>query len=143
MPGLSNYLQNKLIDRLFRGQPYTFLSPLYVGLFTNTPTPAGGTEVTGGSYARSAIASSLVNWSGTQAAGSVLASSGTTGTTSNNANIFFPSPTTNWGTVTHFGVFDDLVGGNLLFYGSLNLPRTIQTGDLITFPANSLVIQVV
>lgn len=143
MPGLSNYLQNKLIDRLFRGQTYTFPTTLYVGLFTNTPTAAGGTEITGGSYTRSAVIANLVNWSGTQASGSVLTSSGTTGTTSNNGNIYFLAPTANWGTVAYFGIFDSASGGNLLFYGPLNLSRTIQTGDLVTFPAASLVVQMV
>jgi hypothetical protein len=45
------------------------LNQLYFGLFTVTPSDTGGgTEVTGGSYARVSLASTLANWAGTQSA---------------------------------------------------------------------------
>lgn len=139
MSAMSNYLENSLVDQLFRGQSAPTTSTLYVGLLTAAPNDAGGgTEVSGGSYARVAVTSSLANWAGTQSAGSTTASSGTGGQTSNNAAITFPTPTAGWGTVTHFGIYDASSGGNLLFYGQLTIAKTINEADTVTFPAASL-----
>lgn len=144
MAAMSDYLENKLIDQLFRGQAYTFPTTVYVGLLTAAPSDTGGgTEVSGGSYARVAVASSLANWAGTQGAGTTTASSGTTGTTSNNGNITFPAPTANWGVVTSVGVYDALSGGNLLIYGALTINKTINNGDSApVFQAGTLSFQI-
>ena len=143
MSAKTDYLENKIIDWLFRGQTFTPPATLYVGLFTANPSDTGGgTEVTGGSYARVAVTGSLANWAGTQSAGSTTASSGTGGTTSNNNAITFPSPTANWGVVTGFGVFDAASGGNLLIYGSLTTSKTINNGDAApSFAAGALTYQ--
>ncbi len=139
MSAMSDYLENKLIDQLFRGQAAPTTSTLYVGLLTAAPSDTGGgTEVAGGSYARVSVGSSLANWSGTQSAGSTAASSGTGGQTSNNAAITFPTPSAGWGTVTHFGIYDAASGGNLLFWGALTIAKTINQADTVTFPAASL-----
>lgn len=139
MSAMSDYLENKLIDQLFRGQTAPATSTLYVGLLTAAPSDAGGgTEVSGGAYARVAVASSLANWAGTQSAGSSTASSGTGGQTSNNTAITFPTPTAGWNTVTHFGIYDAATGGNLLFWGALTIAKTINEADTVTFPAASL-----
>jgi hypothetical protein len=136
---MSDYLENKLIDQLFRGQSAPTTTNLYVGLLTAAPSDTGGgTEVSGGSYARVTVASSLANWAGTQSAGSTVASSGTGGQTSNNAAITFPTPSAGWGTVTHFGIYDASSGGNLLFWGALTISKTINQADTVTFPAASL-----
>jgi hypothetical protein len=136
---MSDFLENKLIDQLFRGQTAPTTTTLYVGLLTAAPSDAGGgTEVTGGSYARVAVTSSLANWAGTQAAASTVASSGTGGQTSNNAAITFATPSATWGTVTHFGIYDASTAGNLLFWGALTISKTINQADTVTFPAASL-----
>lgn len=139
MSAMSNYLENKMVDQLFRGQTAPTTSTLYVALLTAAPSDSGGgTEVSGGAYARVAVTSSLANWAGTQSAGSTTASSGTGGQTSNNVAITFPTPTATWGTVTHFGIYDASTGGNLLFYGALTISKTINQADTVTFPAASL-----
>jgi hypothetical protein len=130
MAALSDYLENKLIDALLRAQAFAMPATTYVGLLTSAPTDAGGgAEVSGGSYARVAVASSLANWAGTQGAASTAVSTGTTGTTSNNAAIAFPAPTANWGVVTHFGVYDAANAGNLLFFGALGASKTVNNAD--------------
>lgn len=153
MAAMTDFLENKLIDWLFRGQAIGITgasagagsgpTSLYVGLFTTNPTDTGGgTEVSGGSYARVTVASSTTNWAGTQSAGSTAASSGTGGTTSNNGAITFPAPTANWGTVTGFGVFDASTSGNLLFYAALTTNKTINNGDAApSFAAGALTFQ--
>lgn len=143
MAAITDYLENKLIDQLFRGQAYTFPTGLHVGLLTAAPSDStGGTEVSGNAYARQNLAPSLTNWAGTQGATTTVASSGTSGTTSNNVAITFPTPTASWGTVTHFGVWDAASSGNLLVYGSLNIAKTINQGDTVTFPISSLSFQI-
>jgi len=141
---MSDYLENKLLDTLLRAQSYTMPTTVYVGLATSTGSDAAcGTEVSGGSYARVAVTSSLANWAGTQSAGSTTASSGTGGTTSNNAAVTFPAPTANWGTVTEFCVFDASTSGNLLFRAALTASKTINSGDAApSFAIGALTFQI-
>lgn len=144
MAVLSDYLENKLIDQIFRGQAYTFPSTLYVGLLTAAPDDTGGgTEISGGSYARVAVACSLANWAGTQSAGSTGASSGTGGTTSNNIPITFPAPTADWGVASHLAIYDASTSGNLLIHGALSVSKTINNGDAApVFNEAALAIQI-
>lgn len=144
MAAFSDYLENKLIDQIFRAQAFTFPGTLYIALFTATPSDSGGgTEVTGGSYARVSSACSLANWAGTQSVGSTTASTGTGGTTSNNSALTFPAPTANWGTITSFGIFDAATNGNLLVWGALTTPKTVNNGDAApSFAASALSFQI-
>ena len=144
MAAMTDYLENKIMDWLLRGATFTPPSAgVYVGLYTAAPSDAGGgTEVSGNGYARVAVANSLAAWSGTQSAGSTTASTGTGGTTSNNAAITFPAPTpAGWGTVVAFGVFDAATAGNLLFYAALTASKVINAGDAVSFAAGSLTFQ--
>ena len=142
MSAMSDYLENKLVDLTLRGQAFTAPATLYFGLHTSATTDAGGgIEVSGGSYARKAVTASLANFAGTQAAASTTASSGTGGVTSNNGLIDFPAPTANWGTVTHWSVWDASTGGNMLFHGALTTAKTINNGDAApSFAAAALVL---
>lgn len=143
MAAMSDYLENKIIDWLFRAQSYTPPATLYVGLLTAAPSDTGGgTEVSGGSYARVGVTAALANFAGTQSAGSTSASSGTGGTTSNNGAINFPTPSAGWGAVTHIGIYDALSSGNLLFWAALTTPKTINSGDTVSFAAGALTVQI-
>lgn len=138
--GMTDYLANKLIDLIWRNQAYSWPTPVYLRLVTTTPTnAAGGVEVTGGAYARVSLTPSLANMSGTQSAGSTVASSGTSGRSSNNAVLTFPSPTANWGTATHAELMDASTAGNRLFWAALGTPKTINSGALAPrFDANTV-----
>jgi hypothetical protein len=154
MAAFSDFAENKLIDWLLRAQAIgitgasaaagTGPTTVYVALYTTTPSDAGGgVEVSGGSYARVAVTSSLANWAGTQGAGTTVASTGTSGTTSNNNVITFPAPTANWGTIVAAGIFDATTAGNLLIWGALTTNKTVNNGDPApTFPAASLSFQI-
>jgi hypothetical protein len=144
MAAMTDFLENKVVDHLFRGVSYQPVA-LHIGLFTTNPTDStAGTEVSGGSYARVSVAPTTANWAATNAAGSTAAtSSGTTGTTSNNATITFPAPSANWGAITGFGIFDAASSGNLLFYGALNANKNVNNGDAAPyFAAGQLSIQI-
>lgn len=127
--GCTDYLANKLIDFILRGQAFAFPASMYAARFTAAPSNAGGgTEVSGGGYARPAIAGSLAAWSGTQGAGTTAASTGTGGTISNNVPIAFPAPTADQGASTHGGLFDAATTGNLLMWAPLASPQTVSAG---------------
>lgn len=117
------------------------LDQLYVGLLTAAPSDSGGgTEVSGGSYARVAVASTLANWAGTQGAGTTVASTGTAALTSNNNAITFPLSTGSWGTATHFGIYDQATGGNLLYWAALTASQVIPSGATTSFAAGQLTV---
>jgi hypothetical protein len=121
MSAMSDYLENNLILHIFRTGSWTKPTVLAVALFTAAPSDSGGgTEVSGGSYARVDRPPLDANWAA-PAAGN--------GLTDNVAAITFPTPTANWGVVTHFAIFDALTVGNLLFWGALTTPKTINNGD--------------
>lgn len=129
--GCTDYLANKLIDFIFRGQGFSWPATVYAALFTVAPTNAGGgTEVSGGGYAREPIASSLANWSGTQGPGTTTVSTGTSGAISNNGPIVFAAPSADWGTVVADGLFDSATVGNLLLWAPLASPKTILAGSV-------------
>jgi hypothetical protein len=125
MAAFSNYLENALINGTLRATTYTAPTTVYVGLFTTDPTDAGsGTEVSGNAYAR-------------QAATFAAPSNGAATT---DADVQFPQATGNWGTVTHFAVFDALTTGNMLYHGALTTSKTIETGDVFKIATGSLTV---
>ena len=104
-------------------------------------------EVTGGNYARAPLAASLANWAGTQAAASVVSSTGTLGLTSNNTTITYGIPSANWNTapalIWGFGVYDQLTAGNALEWVALNLPQSVLNGQAApSFAAAALTLQI-
>jgi hypothetical protein len=139
MSNLSNYLENKLIDHLLRATAYAVPTAIYVGLFTSPSSDAGpGTEPVGGGYARIQVGPSLSAWTATQG-GVAGASTGTTGQSQNAADITFPAPTGNWGTITHFALFDAVTAGNMLMQTALAVPKVVNSGDQAPkFPALGL-----
>lgn len=120
----SNYLETKVLDHVFGGTAYTAPSTLYVALFTADPTDANsGTEVTtvGTGYARQTV---------------TFTTSGAT--TSNDLAVEYSTATSNYGTVSHIGIYDASTGGNLLAHASLTSSKTIETGDVFRIPAGDL-----
>lgn len=140
---ITNYGENKIVDAVVRGQAIGTPATWYVGLDTGAcAETGGGTEVSGGSYARVGVAASLAAWAGTQSAGSTVASNGTSGLTSNNAAITFPAPTADWGSVVSFRLWDAASAGNAWICQTLTIPKTINNGDAApSFNAGTLTIQ--
>lgn len=97
--------------------------PYYLALFTTAPSETGGgTEVSGGAYARQAV--------------TFGAPSG--GSMKNSAAIEFPTATANWGTATAWGLFDAATAGNLIWYGDIDTPKELLSGDIYRINAGSL-----
>jgi len=130
MPSITNYHQNKLIDARWRAQVYGPPATNYFALFTAAPGVAGGgTEAAYTGYARVAVTSALASFAGTQSAGSTVASSGTSGQTSNNAAITFGAPTSGPSTQVSVGIYDASSAGNLWDFNALTTSRTLNNGD--------------
>lgn len=118
---LTNYAEDAIVKHLYRTGSYTKPTVMAHALFTATPgETGGGTEVSGGSYARVDAPPLDANWAAT---------SGGNGTTSNVSAITFPAPTANWGTVTSTAQLDATSSGNMLTYGPLTTSKTINNGD--------------
>lgn len=123
MAEMSNYLEDALINATLRATTYTSVATVYVSLWTSDPTDAGsGTEVSGGSYARTAV---------TFAAPS-------NGVTTNNADVTFPTATASWGTVGWIGINDAATSGNLLYHSPLDTSKTIDSGDIFKISTGNL-----
>lgn len=121
MGAFNDYLETQLVTHIFRTSSFPKPTTLAVALYTAMPGEAGGgTEVTGGSYARVTNNPLDANWA---------APSAGNGTTSNTPVLTFPAPTANWGTVVGFALLDNTSGGNFLFYGPLVANKTINNGD--------------
>lgn len=141
---LTDYAENKLVDSLLRGQALGAPATSYIGLGTDTCTDVGnGTEPSGNGYARVAVTSSLANWAGTQSAGSTTASSGTGGTTSNNAVITFPGSTGAWGNLQSVRWYDASSAGNAWICINLTSSLNVSgSGFTVSFSAGQLTFQI-
>lgn len=98
-----DYLENGMLNAL-RGAAFAAPSRCYLALFLNDPGESGtaGTEVSYTGYQRMAVEFSAP----ADANGGVGVQ--------NLADITFPTPPAAVGTITHIGVMDSLVGGNML-----------------------------
>lgn len=124
MSAASDYMENLALKWALTTNSATRPTTWYVALFTTATTDAGGgTEVTGGSYARQSATFTVTN-----------------DTAATNANVLFPTATADWGTVTHVAIYDSLSGGNLLFHGAASSSKLIQTGDAYLINSGNLTV---
>ena len=123
MASMTDYLEGKLRDHVLRNVAFTSPTTVYLALFTTATSDAGGgTEVSGGSYARQAVAFTA------GAAGSGAADNTDPETFSNMPAV----------TVTHAALFDALTGGNMLMHAPLSAPKTVNAGDSLIFAAGDV-----
>ena len=139
--GFSNYLENIILIRWFRGDTTAIPSSVFIGLLTAQSQDGADTftEVTGGAYSRNlgggiSTAAANTNWT-------VSGTNPTLVTYTNAADITFPTATASWGLIVGFGLFDAASAGNLLFHGPLTTSKTVNLGDSFKFAQNSIVIQ--
>jgi len=112
MAALTDYLANALRDHVLRNTTYTSPTTVYVALFTTATTEAGGgTEVTGGSYARQAI---------------TFIAGATAGLAEQDGAISFTDMPAS--TVKAAAVMDALTGGNMLIHGRLPVEVNVAGG---------------
>jgi hypothetical protein len=134
MPGSkSDFLELELLDHVLGNAAYTAPATTHIALFTVAPTDTGGgTEVTGGSYARVAFTNNATNWP-----------AASSGLKQNGVAINFAQASADWGTVVAFGIFDASTSGNLLYWGWLGTDDghvfTATTADVFTSPSHGFI----
>jgi hypothetical protein len=122
MAAASNFTENLALKFLLTNTTATRPTAWYVALFTTDPTDAGsGTEVSGTNYARTAVSFSVAN-----------------DTATNSAPVTFTAAGSNWGSVSHIGVYDAITTGNLLFHGQVQTAKQIDSGDTFTISTSNL-----
>ena len=126
MGSFSDFWENKVLDHLFGKANYT-PPTIYVALSTANPAEDGSgmAEPSGNGYERKVTAPA--DWT---------ASSG--GALSNANELAFPEATGDWGTITHFALYDALTGGNFLGYGTLSQSKIVGNGDVVKFAVGDL-----
>ena len=124
MSALSDYADNKVLDAIGANATFTTPSAVYLGLSTGSFNDDGsGTEISGNNYARVAVSFG----------------SAASGTMSNDAAIEFAAATgAGFGTVSHWGLFDNSSGGNLLVHGSFSASKQISSGDVLKIAVGDL-----
>lgn len=128
MAGFTNHLEDLVLDHVFGSVDYTPETTLYVALFTAAPNDTGGgTEVSGGDYAREGLTNNTTNFP-----------NGTDGAKANGVDITFPEATGSWGTISHWGIFDASTSGNLLIWGAVTNPQAVVSGNTVVIPTGDL-----
>lgn len=123
----TTYFLNLIMGNVFLSQVDPKIPEnYYIGLSTTAPDISGSnvTEPTGGNYSRVLITSAL--------------SAPENGQIKNSSDIDFPESTEDWGTVTHYVLYDSQDGGNLLMYEAFESGKLIQSESQARFKANSL-----
>lgn len=116
---LGDVFKNHALDAIY-GAGYTPPAILYCALFNVTPTSAGGgTEVSGGGYARAALANNATSFP--NASG---------GTKSNGVSVTFPAATGAWSPIVAFAWMDAATSGNIVDFGP--------TGNLVNVTNKAL-----
>ncbi len=126
MAQMSDYLENKLIDHVFRNTAFTTPGVIHVALFSTDPTDAGtGTELADGTspgYARK----------------TVTMGAPTDGVSTNTNEVLFDAATGDWVTVTHIAIFDEATAGNMLMHKALTSPVSVLSGNNFRIPIGDL-----
>jgi len=123
---LSDALEIKLLDHVLKTTPYVQPANIYIALCTGDLTDAGdgGTEITGKSgYARVVMNS----WN-----------AGASRVTANTNQITFAQAGEDWGTISHYGIYDAITGGNFLAHGSFEASKTCPTGTNLYIAAGDI-----
>ena len=127
--GKSTYLSNEMLDHVLRGAAYSAPASVYLALFTDmTGVEESGTltnELSGNGYARKQI-------TGLPAASS--------GQIASDAAIYFDPATGDWDEVVGWAIMDAASGGNVLYAGTLTIPRTFLSGDTPYIAAGALIV---
>lgn len=128
MGSKADFLENEILDHVLGNESYSAPATVYIALYTATPSDSGGgTEVTGGSYARKDMTNNATNWP---------AASG--GAKSNGIDIVFDQATADWGTVVAFAIFDAVTAGNMLYWGDVTPNKPVNSGDTAKFLTGEL-----
>lgn len=116
---MSNSLRNAVLDCLLGGAALSPAATYWVALYTVAPdATGGGTECTGGSYARVEVTNNDGNWTDNG-----------NGARYNGLNIVFPEATASWGTVLAVGLHTHATDDALAFFATISPGLAVDAGD--------------
>jgi len=126
MAQMSDYLENKLVDHVFRNTAFTTPGVIHLALFSTDPLDDGsGTELEDGTspaYARITITMDAP----------------ANGVSLNTNELLFTAATGDWVTITHVAVFDEATGGNMLMHKILTNPVSVLDTNNFRIPIGDL-----
>jgi hypothetical protein len=135
MSGKSDYTAESILNWVTGRTAMPSLPTPYLALFTAAPTSdagTGGTEVSGGSYAR-IVASGSGIWGAAGASSGTEPSVTPAAITNSAGGITFATSTGSWGSVLAWGLYDAVTAGNLLWWDYLGnfpwLPCTVSAAS--------------
>lgn len=141
MAAFSDYLEAANLNHNLRGEPFTAptdVTDVWVALYTSNPgEDASGNEVGDSGYSRQSIKQDVETLAAawTEPTEEVL---GGGHFVENTRRIQFPPIDGVAVTVTHFALWDAQVGGNMLYYGKFDAPKTIEYGDIVSIDAGGI-----
>lgn len=129
--GFSEYASKAILEHALSKTSWTMPSYCYVALFNGNPFGTG-TELDGATatdYARQEIQASSLN---------SATFSEPTAEVTNSVAISFGTAGNDWGTITHWAIYDADTSGNMIFAAPLEAARSVLSGDTIQFPIGGL-----
>lgn len=133
MASIATYLSNKALDKIFGRTDFTPAATLYLALYSVAPNSdgSGGTELTGGGYARVAITNNTTNFPNASARQKLngaaigpFANDGTAG---------------DWAAAVAWKILDAGSGGNVYTFGLLTPAVIIRAFQSRSFAAGDLI----
>ncbi len=126
MAQMSDYLESKLIDHVFRNTAFTTPGVIHVALYSSDPTDNdSGTELeigTSPGYVRQTVSMGAdIN-----------------GVSLSDTEVLFPAATGDWVTITHIGIRDEATNGNLLMHKELTTSIRVLTTNNFRIPIGDL-----
>lgn len=122
---LSDYAENAVLDHILGTAAMTAPGQVYIALYTAAPGDAGGgTEVSGGGYVRAAIDFAAA----------------ADGSASSSAEVSVTASGADFGTISHWALFDAATGGNMLVHGAFDSSREYLDGDTVIIPAGGITV---
>jgi len=125
MPGMTDSLENSILNAILRNTSYTSPSNVYLGLLGTAATDStSGTELTNTGYARQGLTFAAPS------AGVAATSASVTWSNSSGSD---------WDVAVQVGIYDASTGGNLLFYKNI-AGRLVKDGESLTIDSGDLTV---
>lgn len=137
---MSDFLEKRIQNHVLVQNSFTPSSVMYIGLWTDSNTDA---QHDAGTYTEAWPG----NWTNyaripVSANGCFFSASGTTAYVSNTSALSWAAVNAAGATtVSAFGLFDANSAGNLYYWASLTVPKTINSGDTPSFAVGAIGLQ--
>lgn len=129
--GKSTYWANHLLDLICGGSAFSAPANSFMALYSVAPNAGGGgTEASGGSYARSQLTNNATTWP-----------AASSGVKANGVAFTFTTATADWSSASSMvaaTLMDALTTGNELYFGALTQNKPVLNGDTASFAIGAI-----